>query len=106
MLNLFCLDLSCVSDSRDPDADVDEHGDAIIPAIRKFASVRRSMGDCAVMMNCGHCGRYLVDKSSLCSGCKRTRFCDRNCQKSGWSAHKATCREEAQKAAAVKNGKA
>ena len=95
LLNLFCLDLSCVSGGHGSDAVIEKDDGIIVPAIHNFASVRRSMGDCAVMMNCGHCGRYLVDKSSLCSGCKRTRFCDRNCQKSGWSAHKAACREAA-----------
>lgn len=26
-----------------------------------------------------------------CSGCEKTRYCDTTCQKSHWSAHKATC---------------
>jgi WD40 repeat protein len=42
-------------------------------------------------MNCGYCGKWDIENSSLCSGCKKVHFCDRKCQKKGWQIHKDVC---------------
>lgn len=42
-------------------------------------------------MNCGYCGQWNLEKSCLCSGCKKMHFCDRVCQRKGWADHKELC---------------
>ena len=43
---------------------------------------------------CAHCQKLPEPVSVLlqCSGCKAVSYCDRNCQKAHWKAHKVQCR--------------
>lgn len=41
---------------------------------------------------CNHCGKNLI-KIRKCSACGIVGYCDRECQKAGWKAHKPICKE-------------
>jgi len=40
---------------------------------------------------CTYCGKQGV-KLQLCSACKRSRYCSKECQKAAWPEHKTVCR--------------
>ena len=44
---------------------------------------------------CGHC--YKAGAPSLCSKCTKVAYCDKECQKEDWKAHKKICRDASQK---------
>ena len=45
-------------------------------------------------IQCEWCGRAPWKKANLlqCSACKQVRYCDKACQKSAWTTHKAWCK--------------
>lgn len=51
---------------------------------------------------CGQCGKE-ADNLSACSGCRTVYYCDRQCQKKNWLAHKAHCGTYTKALAAVSN---
>ena len=46
-------------------------------------------------LRCGHCNK--VGAPSLCSKCTKVAYCDKECQKEDWKAHKKICRDASQK---------
>lgn len=58
---------------------------------KKGAIIDETITDVENKMNCGYCGKWILENSCLCSGCKRIHFCDRKCQKKGWAKHKDNC---------------
>ena len=40
-------------------------------------------------VSCGNCGKS--ESHMVCSGCKKIRYCGRDCQKEHWKVHKKTC---------------
>ena len=40
---------------------------------------------------CENCGSEIEDKILVCSSCKKVAYCNRQCQKAHWKAHKKTC---------------
>lgn len=42
------------------------------------------------MRECNSCG-LKVKKLRMCSGCEKVWYCDRECQRQHWPAHKAAC---------------
>ena len=51
-----------------------------------------SISDTIKSYNCEACKKENV--SSLCGRCKKVAYCDRDCQKTHWTAHKAFCQSE------------
>mmetsp|Transcript_22038 Transcript_22038/g.67809 ORF Transcript_22038/g.67809 Transcript_22038/m.67809 type:complete len:280 (-) Transcript_22038:382-1221(-) len=46
---------------------------------------------------CTHCGKSSIDaKLMTCSGCKTAKFCSKDCQRTGWKAHKPLCMQHRQ----------
>ena len=43
---------------------------------------------------CAYCGKEMA--KSVCTGCRKTRYCDKKCQKRGWKYHKTWCKIDAQ----------
>lgn len=44
---------------------------------------------------CRYCGKAKdAQQLSQCAGCKKARYCNKDCQKAAWKYHKAWCRED------------
>ena len=43
---------------------------------------------------CAYCGKEMA--KSLCTVCRKARYCDKKCQKKGWKYHKVWCKIDAQ----------
>lgn len=48
--------------------------------------------DPIIYKSCGFCKKHLA-KRRMCSRCKKTGYCDAECQKSDWKTHKIVCTE-------------
>ena len=46
---------------------------------------------------CENCGSEIEDKILVCSSCKKVAYCNRQCQKAHWKAHKKTCSHKVNK---------
>ena len=46
---------------------------------------------------CENCGLEIEDKILVCSSCKKVAYCNRQCQKAHWKAHKKTCSHKVNK---------
>ena len=53
---------------------------------------------------CYNCGRKSFHLLS-CGRCKKTKYCDKNCQRSHWSQHKTSCQVEPQNVAGTTDKK-
>jgi len=53
------------------------------------APLRRALN--SVVHNCDACGK--PTKGLACTGCKKTYYCDRDCQKAHWPIHRAVCKK-------------
>jgi hypothetical protein len=40
---------------------------------------------------CNNCGKLLKDNPKKCAKCRRAFYCDKECQKADWNAHKKEC---------------
>jgi hypothetical protein len=68
------------------DADKDKFLDSIV-------TVYNSTGDLAIAQDCGQfCYTCGTEAKHLCGGCAAVWYCDKECQKSHWPVHKATCK--------------
>ena len=56
-------------------------------ANRNVADVHRVMATI-----CACCGIRADHQLMICSGCRVARFCNQNCQRAGWEAHKEMCK--------------
>ncbi|KAI0789609.1 hypothetical protein C8Q75DRAFT_806776 [Abortiporus biennis] len=43
---------------------------------------------------CGNCGEHGSEKMPTCSRCKLVRYCNKECQKQAWPAHKKICKQK------------
>lgn len=48
---------------------------------------------------CGHCGKACGDLK--CARCLQVRYCDAECQKAAWKAHKSECKKRREVAASI-----
>ena len=46
---------------------------------------------------CENCASEIEDKILVCSSCKKVAYCNRQCQKAHWKAHKKTCSHKVNK---------
>ena len=47
--------------------------------------------------SCENCGSEIEDRILVCSSCKKVAYCNRQCQKAHWKAHKKTCSHKVNK---------
>ena len=63
------------------------------------AAAAAEAGPAATTHVCAACGA--ADATLRCGGCRAARYCDAECQKRDWRAHKAACRQRQQEIAAA-----
>jgi len=51
----------------------------------------RRVADGGAFVNCAHCRRYDPERSLVCLGCRRVRYCDATCQRAAWAEHRHHC---------------
>ena len=61
--------------------------EGIIRANRNVADVHRVMSTI-----CACCGTKSQQQLKVCTGCRVARFCNTECHRAGWDAHKKTCK--------------
>ena len=63
-------------------------------AVSTFASTPASIGSVpgsTYVPSCSNCGKQKADLKS-CTRCGKASYCDQDCQKANWKAHKKTCK--------------
>jgi hypothetical protein len=43
-------------------------------------------------LSCAHCGGRGVERFQVCASCDTVRYCNRDCQRAHWPAHRGKCR--------------
>ena len=78
---------------QNPGQNVMEFGGAETQKLfEQFAATPNREGSSRVdLRTCAYCHKASVEELKFCARCKKVSYCNRNCQKSAWKAHKKVC---------------
>jgi len=57
----------------------------------EFMAAPETKQNRAEKFTCAYCGKSSPTKLNLCSRCKKVAYCDKDCQRAAWRAHKKEC---------------
>ena len=89
-----------------PEAEAAEATEAAAEAAAAAGSSQQRTTSGRQPLACAACGSTVPKARTfkVCTGCRAARYCDQQCQKQHWRAHKRECRQAAAQGAAAAEG--